>query len=155
MTDGEMLKELRNLAATEGGLKTSSAIRLICSAQADMLEMIGNLQGNFGSHVGSQSNQVKESEVSITALSQEVGKVRESLTDIKAKIDLMCTNPVIKVGTFIKSNPKLSFFILVLILVLSNLWFIEEFRSAILGWVGVPSGIIGLFNHVSAITPIP
>jgi hypothetical protein len=142
MTDGEMLKELRELAKKEGALKTAAALRLICTAQLDLVDTFHDFK-----------DEASGRDEIIGSLRKEVGAVSTSLAEMKLKLDLMCLNPVIKVGAFIRSNTKLSILILVMFLLVSNLWFIQEFRYAVLRWIGVPMSIIEVFNHI--VTPVP
>lgn len=120
MANGELLKELKEMSENEEkAIPTKTMNRLILTAMVELYEKIESIKVS--------QNQCTETIV-------------EAIKPIKK-------NPLYILGEHIQRNPKFFVMLFVLILLLSNLWFIDEIRYQVLLLLKVPEGIIKFFVH--------
>ena len=79
----------------------------------------------------------------VTDLKQTQIDCAKSIADAMKPIK---KNPSIILGEFIQIHPKTAVSIFIVGLLLSNIWFIDEFRIAVLTWLKVPIYFINLLH---------
>lgn len=185
--NGELMKELRALAATEGKLSTETALRLLLGAQADMADQQSTVlkklldsdtdRHNLRDSVTKLSLEIKTRDAeyvrafaemraeleelrtsasAFTTVAGEMGNLSNTVTQMTNLIkNTVVDNYAIKIGAFIKSNPKTSTTILAVFFVVSNVWFISGFRRAVITWLmsvlGFPPEVIA--NVMNLLAP--
>ena len=147
MPNGAIIEELRRLAATPQAISTSSALRLMLSAQAEMGETIRGM---------------RDEQIAYRAERQDVEQTRDD------KLEMLCAdvailkisldNPMVEIGGLIKKHPKLTVTLIsitgIALLVVSSLWLEDSIRYAILAALGIPTEIVNLVIKATQ-TPIP
>lgn len=154
MANGEMLDELSKLASQPGTIDNNTAMRLLLSAQREtqqtlkkMMEEQEAVRKETSDYRDKYVDERSQQAVLMQALIVKVEKLASSIESIIA-------NPVVKMGSFAKDNPKMATFFLILFLIVANLWFISGFRHAVLMTLGVPEEIIQILNPApTSITP--
>lgn len=51
-------------------------------------------------------------------------------------------NPMVKVGQFIRDNPKVTITLVIVIVFFLNAWFVSGFRQPLLAWLGIPIELV-------------
>jgi hypothetical protein len=86
----------------------------------------------------------------ILSLKNQVSELNQTQLDcadaIKKALEPVKKNPAFILGEFIYNHPKASVAILAFFLFLSNIWFIDDFRIAVLTWLKVPAYFINLLH---------
>jgi hypothetical protein len=172
MANGQMLNELREMANAEK-ITTSSALRLLITSQIEFLEKLTGMekeqQALRDQLVGSEQAREKEAGATkdenddmwelqnglINRLSDQVqslsDRVNTLVDDPKTGIKRLFNNPLIVIGFFIQQHPKWALVIFVAILILLNMWLIDDIRINVLRWLHVPEFFINTLNP----TPFP
>ena len=65
---------------------------------------------------------------------------------IKDALEPVKKNPAIVIGDFIMQHPKTTIGLFTVFLALSNIWFVSDFRVAVLTWLKVPAYFINLLH---------
>jgi len=79
----------------------------------------------------------------VTDLKQTQIDCAKSIADAMKPIK---KNPMFILGDFIQRHPKTAASLLAFLLMLSNIWFIDDFRVAVLTWLKVPAYFINLLH---------
>ena len=86
----------------------------------------------------------------ILSLKNQVTDIKQTQIDcaktIKDALEPVKKNPAIVIGDFIRQHPKISTGMLLFFLVLSNIWFIDDFRIGVLTWLKIPPFLINLLH---------
>jgi len=129
--NGNMLNEIKELVEQKK-LDTDAALRLMLKSQGETVEAIGCMQKDRD--IAKEERQ---------ELVNDVTEIKDDIKKLNDKLDEhVFENPVVKLGKFIKGNPKLASFMFMAILILMNLWFVSGFRRAILLLFHVPMEIV-------------
>ena len=70
---------------------------------------------------------------------REIGRDLEQVKGLEKRVETLERNSIIR---FIKDNPKTSSFIIFLIFIAFNAWFVSDFRKTILVVLGLPEDLI-------------
>jgi hypothetical protein len=98
------------------------------------------------------SNQVQALSDGMSKEIQELsGRVNKLADNPETGIKRLFTNPMIIVGFFVQEHPKWALAIFVALLLLLNMWLIDDIRINILRWLHVPEFFINALNP----TPFP
>lgn len=147
MANGEMLAELRDLAQTPQAIKTSAAIRLMLSAQAEMWKAINDMRDETRNYRAGREKAEQERDKKIETMCGDVSALKTAVN-----------NPLVKIGSFIQNHPKATLTILSILLVMglivSNLWLDDSIRYPILAALGIPTELVRLTVQATQ-TPIP
>jgi hypothetical protein len=127
MLNGEnTIAELRELAR-KGKINAEDSAVILYGVVADMLEN----QHHINRTVEEKGEEVKE------VVRTRVTEVKNDVEKNRKRLD---TNPVIKLGAFIRDNPKKAVWLGFFLVAASNVWFIDAFRRSILMLL-VPLGL--------------
>lgn len=140
MTNGQMLDELRKLAAEEKTVPTKVYLRMFSAAMADIIDKQNTLDKRVETLEESMSTRDDNMKGCIKSVQDDVAELRKQYNDSNG----LSKNPMIVAGRFIRNYPKLFSFLMVLLVILSNVWFISGFRRAVLLLLHVPSEIVNM-----------
>jgi len=119
MLNGEnTIIELRELVR-EGRINPEDSAVILYGVIADILEN----QHHINRTVEEKGEEIKET------VKTQVAEVRHDVEKNRKRLD---TNPVIKLGAFIRDKPKKAIWFGFFLIALSNVWFIDAFRRSVL-----------------------
>jgi hypothetical protein len=141
MSNGDVLVEIRSMLEAEKPINTRVCNRLMLVVMSDLYTKIADLKSG-------------QAEIASVVAGAEV-KRQEILKTIDDKLAVITNNPAIKFGVLVKEHPRLVrnlfLFLVILIIIASNLWFIPHFRMGIMEWLNMPDSLIEFFTS----TPVP
>jgi len=136
--NGKILDELRELAAADN-ITTKSALRLMCTVQAGFAETIIAMD----QRTEAAEEERAELKRSLEKLAENSDAQMANINELKEQLEKkVLGNPLVIFGNFMTEHPKIVASLFVLLVILSNLWFVSGFRRAILLLLKVPPEII-------------
>lgn len=152
------LSELKRLREKGGEISPEAAIQLSMTALIDLNESLAKLSDQVICQSSNTNDRQAGLELQIDALSSDMKRLKtdvqetnSKLAEIQSSLKESCfPNPMIKIGCLIKEHPKITMAVFGAFLITLNLWFIPEFRYAVMSMAGVPKEIIDILS-----TPTP
>lgn len=164
MANGKMLDELRNMAEDgDKDVSTRTMFRMTLSALSELNESVKVMRDEMQSRQRCDEDiqqitqrKFEELEGAITQIGKDVAEIKKQTSANSDTVSEIRGNYFIRMGNFIKLNPKTAILLALIFLTVFNVWLSSDLSKVLFQYIGIDPSIRDyLLPTTSTATPYP
>lgn len=150
----EVLEELRAIVGQDEAIPQRQVSRLVIAGMIEIADALSGTNNAIHIYIEETRQMTSDLKEDNRIINERLNNLEETVkcfvADNTVRMTGLEANILVRLGKFIKDNPKTTRVIAaisaVIVLLLSNMWFISGFRRAIMLWLGIPKEIVDILS---------